>query len=238
MKKYAIISFVVLVAIGIFIILTNYYLPLTNKTAVDTFNIGNYDQCVNDYIYIFPNDVEKIKKNCELEKLIIEKPEEFKNYLNAGYEWKNFGERNPTLNRVFFDRSIAVYTMANEKFPAKYLTSWNLAHLYKSLGDKDNALKYFQMAIANNDLDPEPYLAIAEFYRYDLNKDSNFMISFYEKAIKDAAFGPESLMDNYAKYLYDIKDYDRALIWLEKLETKFPGQYAEMIKEVEAQQIN
>jgi|GEM_PF-6599474 len=238
MKKYTIISLLILVVIGAFIFFTNHYslFPFKNSPfTTNNFNIGNYDVCVNEYSATFPNDADKIKSICEMEKLIIEKPEDFKNYLNPAFEWKGLGEKNPKDNKVFFDRSIAIYTMANEKFAAKYLTSWNLAHIYKNIGDNENALKYFQMAVAKNDLDPEPYLALGEFFRYNLNKDANFMINYYENSIKNATFGPEELMDAYVRYLIEINDFARALPLAEKLETKFPGQYTEMIKEVKDQ---
>lgn len=233
MKRLLTISIIVLL-----ILAGGFYFLILSKNSTITktfFDIGNYDLCVFESVNIFPEETDKIKSVCEMEKLIVEKPEEFKHYLNSAFEWKGLGEKNPTINKVFFERAIVIYTMANEKFPAKYLTSWNLAHLYKNLGDNENALKYFEMAVANNDLDPEPYLALGEFYRYNLNKDANFMINYYEKAINNAAFGREPLMDAYVKYLIDIEYFSRALPLVEDLEVKFPGQYKDILKEIEAE---
>lgn len=191
--------------------------------------IGDYEYCVKLAQY-FPDQKADIVAQCEKEKSIAMQPDDYHNYVNIPLGWKNIGEQ--TKSDIFIKRAIAIYLIAYNKFDAKYLTSWNLAQLYTQIGDLKSAEQYFLAAIENNNLESEPYLALAEFYRYKLKKSEEFLIDFYEQALKAVTIDPDVILDDYGRYLYDIGEYASALAQYEKLAARRPGSFNAIISDI------
>lgn len=228
-KKYIIASIAVVV---ILIIASLGYWQYENYLSQT--KIGDYNRCIK-LAARFLDQKQAIFDACEKEKAIAEQPDEYNNYVYSPLLWKNLGET--TKSNIFLKRAIAIYLLAYDKFPAKYLTSWNLAQLHLQISDLANAEKYFLSAIDNNNLESEPYLATAEFYRYKLQKSADFMRNFYEHAIKSVMIDPYVMLNDYAQYLYDIEEYESALALYEKLAVKQPNDFKVMIDDLK-QKIN
>ncbi|MFH0779353.1 MAG: hypothetical protein V1928_00665 [Parcubacteria group bacterium] len=191
--------------------------------------IGNYEYCLK-LARDFPDRKAEIVAQCEKEASIARQPDDYHNYVNIPLGWKNLGEQ--TESDVFIKRAIVIYLIAFDKFDAKYLTSWNLAQLYAQLGDLKSAEQYFLAAIENNNLESEPYLATAEFYRYKLKKSAEFLIGFYERALKAVTIDPDVILDDYGRYLCDIGEYASALKQYEKLAARRPGSFSVIISDL------
>ncbi|MBI5254732.1 hypothetical protein HY932_03075 [Candidatus Falkowbacteria bacterium] len=187
--------------------------------------IGQIDKCLKLGV------VDDIKAACEKEKLIIDSPKVFGNYISAANVWTDIGRK--TKQNIFYFRAIEIYKLAIERFEAKYLTNWNIASIYRAMEDYKNVEKYLIAALKANNTEAEPVIALARLYFYNLQKPFEFVDNFYKQYLPKPLIDSAKLLNDYAMFLEENGKTKEALVIYKKLAEKYPEQYEQIVKELE-----
>lgn len=135
----------------------------------------------------------------------------YDNYNVAAFYWKSLGDL--TKKEVYYRRAIEVYAFTGKLFENKkvYQPYQNLANVYISLKEYENAEKAMKDAIV---LAPEVgslYIKLADIYQNLMKSPSQKIIDLYESALHQSSYQPDILFPAYASYLCGIDKGQEAL---------------------------
>ena len=166
-----------------------------------------------DYLeYLFANNekaddlISNILKN-------IDKKNHYYFYV-LGIKYYN----NYKINVIYDDieKSILNYEEAIKLKPNSYLYNEKLAKAYLLKNDYDNALRYYENAIALNDNNTDLIKEVLNILNRDFNKNANKIIEYLNQIISIDNNDDEAI-EELAKLYESIGDYDNAYLYYNKL---------------------
>jgi len=199
MKK--LIIFVIIFALilgGVF------YIFLTNRTGEQVQGLVCYKGSkFRKSTGIVITDELKDKYRSQIKEL-SQNTDSAENFFNLGMVYRNLDELNKSCE--MFLKSIELDANAFLAFSA-------LGTVYQEIQDYQQAEQAFKKTIELNSEDANTYAKLIFLYRANLNKTKEEIIDFYEKAVVATA-GEVNLARNYASYLEEVKEYQKAIeIW-------------------------
>ena len=166
-----------------------------------------------DYLeYLFANNekandlISNILKN-------IDKKNHYYFYV-LGIKYYN----NYKINVIYDDieKSILNYEEAIKLKPNSYLYNEKLAKAYLLKNDYDNALRYYENAIALNENNTDLIKEVLNILNRDFNKNANKIIEYLEQIISIDNNDDEAI-EELAKLYESIGDYNNAYFYYNKL---------------------
>ena len=144
----------------------------------------------------------------------------YNEYIEKGLSFKAEGDAG---NFDSYQKAIDNFLLASEvgedKFWIPYL---NIANTYKAMADYKNAIKNYDKALELSKYgEADIYLSKIEIYLFAYNAQPSEVMEMYEDAITKVPQNTK-IMGQYAKYLFDNKEYDRSLYFYNILLSKFP----------------
>ena len=125
---------------------------------------------------------------------------------------------NYKINVIYDDieKSILNYEEAIKLKPNSYLYNEKLAKAYLLKNDYDNALKYYENAIALNDNNTDLIKEVLNILNRDFNKNANKIIEYLNQIISIDNNDDEAI-EELAKLYESIGDYENAYLYYNKL---------------------
>lgn len=122
------------------------------------------------------------------------------------------------INVIYDDieKSILNYEEAIKLKPNSYLYNEKLAKAYLLKNDYDNALKYYENAIALNDNNTDLIKEVLNILNRDFNKNANKIIEYLNQIISIDNNDDEAI-EELAKLYESIGDYENAYLYYNKL---------------------
>jgi tetratricopeptide (TPR) repeat protein len=133
------------------------------------------------------------------------------------------------------DSALKEYELAASIKPDQYIPYSNMGGVYQQKKDFTKAEEAFKKALS---LDPQAisvYQKLYDLYRYDLKKYPHEIMPFFAEAMQKTNNSME-IVRIYATYLYDVKDYEMALIMWEAMVKAYPDNelYQKRVEEIKA----
>ncbi|WP_157150955.1 tetratricopeptide repeat protein [Brachyspira sp. SAP_772] len=166
-----------------------------------------------DYLeYLFSNNEKEDDLTSNILKSIDKKNHYY--FYVLGIKYYNDYKVNVIYDDI--EKSILNYEEAIKLKPNSYLYNEKLAKAYLLKNDYDNALKYYENAIALNNNNTDLIKEVLNILNRDFNKNANKIIEYLNKIISIDNNDDEAI-EELAKLYESIGDYDNAYLYYNKL---------------------